>query len=159
VSTAAEPRASPAADPYAVAPVARRATRAGRARISLDALYTVAFAVIGWAVGIAKLGDNSFFWHLRTGRLILEQGIPHADPYSFTAHGATWVAQSWLAELSYGVVDRVGGGAGLRLFGAVLGATIAVLSFRLALRIAHDRVPVCWAGGSPRPTDGAATSS
>jgi hypothetical protein len=106
----------------------------------LETLYTLAFAVAGWAVGIAKLGDNSFFWHLRTGRLILDRGIPHSDPYSFTAHGASWVAQSWLAELWYGVLDRIAGGAGIRLFGAVVGATLAILSFRLALRIVHDRV-------------------
>ncbi len=107
---------------------------------SFETLYTLAFAVAGWAIGITKLGDNSFFWHLRTGRLILERGIPHTDPYSFTAHGAAWVAQSWLAELWYGLLDRIGGGAAIRLFGAALGATLAVLSFRLALRIARDRV-------------------
>lgn len=106
----------------------------------LETLYTLAAAVFGWVVGIARLGDNSFFWHLRTGRLILAQGIPHTDPYSFTAHGAQWVAQSWLAELWYGVLDRLGGGAAIRLFGAALGATLAVIAVRLALRIVCERV-------------------
>jgi hypothetical protein len=139
VTTAAEPRARPVAVPVAVDTESQPPARGGRRGPSLETLYTLAFAVAGWAVGIAKLGDNSFFWHLRTGRLILERGIPHSDPYSFTAHGARWVAQSWLAELWYGVLDRIAGGAGIRIFGAVLGATLAVLSFRLALRIVHDR--------------------
>ena len=60
------------------------------------------FALFGWAVGIASLSDNSFFWHLRTGEYILDHGIPHHDVFSFTAPGTKWVAQSWLAELTYG---------------------------------------------------------
>ncbi|MBV8951350.1 MAG: hypothetical protein JOZ99_10775, partial [Actinobacteria bacterium] len=138
--TATEPRVRPVA-PAAVAgesdAVALEARGSGP---RLEMLYTLALAVTGWVVGIAKLGDNSFFWHLRTGRLILQQGIPHTDPYSFTAHGAPWVAQSWLAEVWYGLLDLIGGGAAIRLFGAVLGATIAVVTFRLALRIVGDRV-------------------
>jgi hypothetical protein len=138
VTSTAEARVRPPALP--VAGDAGPPQRGGRRGPRLETLYTLAFAVAGWAVGIAKLGDNSFFWHLRTGRLILERGIPHSDPYSFTAHGATWVSQSWLAELWYGLLERAAGGAGIRLFGAALGATLAVLSFRLALRITRDRV-------------------
>ena len=68
-------------------------------------LFTLVFALGGWRAGLSRLSDNSFFWHLRTGRLILDHGIPHSDPYSFTATGRRWVAQSWLAEALYGAVD------------------------------------------------------
>lgn len=134
MTTATEARPLPAQPSVAVEPTPRP-----RRAPSFETLYTLAFAIAGWAIGITKLGDNSFFWHLRTGRLILERGIPHTDPYSFTAHGSAWVAQSWLAALWYGILDRAGGGAAIRLFGAALGATLAVLSFRLALRIVRDR--------------------
>jgi hypothetical protein len=106
----------------------------------LDALFTAVFALFGWALGIGRLSDNSFFWHLRAGRLILDSGFPHGDPFSFTAPGAHWVAQSWLAETLYAAVDRVAGGFGIRVLVAVTGVAITVLAFRLALRLARDRV-------------------
>jgi hypothetical protein len=106
----------------------------------LSTVFTLVFAAGGLAVGIRPLHDNSFMWHLRTGRLILDRGIPHHDPYSYTAAGAKWVAQSWLAELLYGVVNRVSGGLGLRLLGAVVGFAVGYLLFRIAWHGARDRV-------------------
>lgn len=104
-------------------------------------LFTAVFAVFGFAAGIVRLGDNSFFWHLRTGEWILDHGIPHHDPYSFTHHGIRWVAQSWLAELVYGVLYRSALGAyGVRLFAGVVSMALSVLAFRLALRLTRERV-------------------
>ena len=42
--------------------------------------------------------DADYFWHLRTGRLILESGLPATDPYSFTYDGP-WVLHEWLGEV------------------------------------------------------------
>jgi hypothetical protein len=98
------------------------------------------FALFGWGVGIERLSDNSFFWHLRTGEYILDHGIPHADIYSYTAPGVKWVAQSWLAEVLYGALDRGFGPFALRVLGGVVGALIGVLAFRLALRLSRERV-------------------
>ena len=36
----------------------------------------------GALIGARPLRDNSFFTHLATGRLILAEGMPTADPYS-----------------------------------------------------------------------------
>jgi hypothetical protein len=74
--------------------------------ITMAALITALFGVGGFALGSGSLGDNSFLWHLRTGKLILDHGIPHRDPYSFTAAGTRWIAQSWLVELMYGALSR-----------------------------------------------------
>jgi hypothetical protein len=106
----------------------------------LDFLFTAVFALFGFGVGIERLSDNSFFIHLQTGRLILEHGIPREDVYSFTAAGTDFVAQSWLAELLYGLLDRAFGPFGIRLLGAVVGTAITVLAFRLALRLSRERV-------------------
>jgi beta-lactamase class A len=103
-------------------------------------LFTLVFALGGWRSGLSRLSDNSFLWHLRTGRLILDQGIPHADPYSFTATGRRWVAQSWFAETLYGVVDRVAGTFGLRLLTALTGAAVAAITYRLVHRLSRDRL-------------------
>src|SRR2546423_4939840 len=109
----------------------------------LSTVFTWVFAVGGLAIGIRPLHDNSFMVHLRTGRLILDHGIPRHDPYSFSAAGTKWIAQSWLAELLYGVVNRVGGAFGLRLLGAAIGLAVGVLLFRIALRTANDRRRPC----------------
>ena len=129
--------ASPAATSSAPPPKApRRSVRPP----SLDTLFTLVFAVFGWGVGIERLSDNSFFWHLRTGGLILDHGFPHADPYSYVAKGTPWVVQSWLAEVAYGGLDRLAGPFAIRVFGGLVGVAITVLAFRLALRLAHERM-------------------
>ncbi len=121
------------------APAVDTTERAG-AGVPMSVVYTGAFALAGIAVGLRQLKDNSFMWHLRTGNLILDHGIPRSDPYSFTAAGTHWVAQSWLAEVWYALVDRTVGGFGLRIFDAVLCALVSVFFFRIALRLAGDRL-------------------
>jgi hypothetical protein len=106
-------------------------------------VFTAFFGVFGWAVGIAKLSDNSFFWHLKTGGYILDHGIPHHDVFSYTAPGTKWIAQSWLAEVTYAVIDRTLGATGIRLFVGLVGAGIGILAYRLALRLVRDRVIAC----------------
>lgn len=106
----------------------------------LATLFSGLFVVAGWGGGLARLSDNSFLWHLRTGHLILDEGIPRADPYSFTAPGVKWVAQSWLAEVAYAGLDRWWGPWGIRLLIAATAAALGLLGFRLTLRLAGNRV-------------------
>jgi hypothetical protein len=89
------------------------------------------FAVWGVGVGLIRLHDNSFLTELATGHVILTSGFPHADHYSFTAHGHPWVLESWLASVLYGWVDDLGGGHGLQLLHAVLALVLSVLVWRL----------------------------
>jgi len=107
-----------------------------RGGVGLDTVLTAVVALFGWVAGISRLSDNSFFWHLRTGEWILDHSaVPHHDVFSFTAPGTKWVAQSWLAELTYGALNRTVGTFGIRLFVGVVGATVAVLTYRLARRL------------------------
>jgi len=108
--------------------------------VRMVVLFYVTFAVCGMSLGLRQLHDNSFLWHLQTGKFILDHGIPHADPYSFSAFGSKWVAQSWLAELSYGVLDRSIGAFGIRLFDAVIGGLVATLLFYVGWKCARDRL-------------------
>lgn len=98
---------------------------------SLAGVLGLAVAVWGLLIGIAPLVDNSFLTHLATGRLILDQGIPSADPYSFTAQGHPWVVQSWLASLLYGLADEMWGGTALRLLMGALTMAIGACVWRL----------------------------
>jgi hypothetical protein len=119
------------------APPEPSATAAGP---RLSTVFTCLFAFGGFVIGMRPLHDNSFILHLRTGRLILDHGIPRHDPYSFTAHGAKWVAQSWLVEVLYATVNRVGGSFSLRLLGGAVGCFVGFMLFRLAWRGAQDRI-------------------
>ena len=106
-----------------------RPTRRG---LTPEVALTLLFAAGGWAIGLRPLSDNSFFTHLATGRLILADGVPVRDPYSFTAPGASWTVQSWLASAYWAFAERAGGLTGVRaataLVTAVLGALVWTLT-------------------------------
>jgi hypothetical protein len=64
------------------------------------ALFVAAAGVFA-SIALARgLFDPDYFWHLATGRLILEGGaVPVTDPFSFTWHGEPWIADQWLADV------------------------------------------------------------
>src|ERR1700704_3874226 len=100
-------------------------------RPSLLGVVGAAVVLWGLATGLRPLFDNSFLTHLATGRLILDHGIPRADPYSFTAPGHPWVVQSWLPSVVYAGLERhVGEGSLVVLHGAQT-ALLALLAWRL----------------------------
>lgn len=61
----------------------------------------------GSRIGAAPFNDNSFFTHLATGRLLLEDGFLRSDPYSYAARGEPWVIQSWLVSVLFAGVEHV----------------------------------------------------
>src|SRR5262245_25756024 len=103
--------------------------------VTAGAIVTTLFALIGWIAGSARLSDNSFLWHLRTGDYILDHGVPHGDVFSYTAPGTHWIAQSWLAEVTYAALERSVGLFGIRAFIGLVGVAVSVLTLRLAVRL------------------------
>ncbi len=92
-------------------------------------------AAVGFLIGRRALGDNSFFTHFATGRLILDTGsVPSVDPYSFTAPGESWVVQSWLASVIYAGLDSLAGGFGIRIFNGLLTGASAALVWKITSR-------------------------
>jgi len=83
------------------------------------------------SVGLRPFFDNSFMTHLATGRLILDDGFPRHDVYSFTAAGEPWVVQSWLASVAYAGIERLAGTNAIHLLTAALGAALGVISYLL----------------------------
>jgi len=94
----------------------------------------IGLLVLTWAAALASrpLNDNSFFTHLATGRLILDEGrVPTEDPYTFTALGEPWTVQSWLASVAYAGFERLAGTLGLRLLLLIVYVAAAWLLWRL----------------------------
>ncbi|HKG14739.1 MAG TPA: hypothetical protein VKB12_15540 [Pyrinomonadaceae bacterium] len=82
------------------------------------------------AVSRCAFFDPDFWFHLETGRIILEQKtIPHADVLSFTNPGREWVTHEWLSEAVTFLTYRAGGYGAL----AILFGLLVTLSYAVAL--------------------------
>ncbi|MCJ7491945.1 MAG: hypothetical protein MUP15_07330 [Dehalococcoidia bacterium] len=91
---------------------------------------------------LAKEVDPDFWWHLRTGKLIVESGIPRHDPFSWTAAGKVWVAHEWLSEvIIYGVESTLGYIGNVAFFGAVISAAL-LLMYAMGRRLGAGTKPL-----------------
>jgi hypothetical protein len=108
-----------------------------RRLLLLVALYAMP---VVWA--IMPIIDPDIWWHLRTGRWIIEHGTaPMLDWFSIFGMGKLWVAYSWLFELLVYGLYRVFGLVGLVLYTAVLALMVALALHALVRRF-EPRFPV-----------------
>lgn len=101
------------------------------ARISAGQAFGGLVFAAGMAPGVRQLFDNSFLTHLATGRLILDDGFPTSDPYTFTAEGLSWIPQSWLASVLYAGLEELGGLEYVRLVNGLITGLLALLGWVL----------------------------
>jgi tetratricopeptide (TPR) repeat protein len=136
-----------------------QAAGAGDRRVALA--VGLALLLLAGAVGAQKIRDFDYWWHLRTGQLIVETGaIPKTDPYTYTVAGDRWIDIHWLFQLGLHGVHSLGGHrgvvaakiaciAGLVAILATIGwrrerAALSGLALGLMLAVAADRF-------TPRP--------
>ena len=83
----------------------------GQARLSFDRLWVfLAIALPALVALIVPLPAVDLAYQVRTGDLILATGsIPAVDTYTFTATGAPWTDQQWLAQVLLAIGYRLGG--------------------------------------------------
>ena len=96
-----------------------------------------AFFLIIWLVLLVAFQQRGFYdpgslWHVQVGELILTQGFPHTDPFTYTFEGRTWIPQQWGAEVLMALAHRAGGLDTLLLGFAALVAGLFTLIFRQA---------------------------
>jgi len=90
-----------------------RDSRFDRTLAALPQLSLVALTV---ALCIQQIRSYDYWWHLRTGRMILEtHAVPVADPFSYTAPGSTWIDVHWLFQIALSSVYQLGGHVGVTL--------------------------------------------
>ena len=99
-------------------------------------LLTGVLYLVFFAFGFASFTDPDYWWHLRTGEIIVDTlSIPLHDTYSFTAAGAGLLNHQWLSEaFIYLSVSSFGYAVTLGLLIALTLASFGLMQ-RLLLRL------------------------
>ena len=96
---------------------------------------------------ISPLFDTDFYWHLRTGQLILELGwIPQVDWFTYTDSERPWIDLHWGFQVLIALLYRIGGVPLITIFKAVVYATTIAVATSVTRRGVdpvprHDIVP------------------
>lgn len=75
----------------------------------------------------SKTLDPDFGWHLRTGSLILERGVPKIDWYSYTMPNFPWIDHEWLTDIVIYKIHSLLGIQAVLLFFLILTSLAFVL--------------------------------
>lgn len=123
--------AAPTGTPPAIDP---QVTKGGRGLIAwlvpdmalLFAITTLLLLFFKFGGATDLFGDSDTGWHIRNGeRIISARVLPHADPFSFSKPGETWVAWEWGADVLMGAVHSISGLGGVALlYGLSIGAAV-----------------------------------
>jgi hypothetical protein len=102
-------------------------------------LFIASLTAVSVSLAFLKgLQDPDYFWHLQTGELIAQSGLPSHDPFSFT-YGGPWTLHEWLGELLlYRMVDGIGPVATLAAFALLPPTALGVL----AIAARREGVPI-----------------
>ena len=92
----------------------------------------------------ALLNDGDTLSHIAIGRwIIAHRAIPFYDPFSFTAHGRTWVPHEWLSEVIFAFIyGRFGWGGVIAATGLASAAAFALLTRALAQTLGARRAAI-----------------
>ncbi|MDO8657215.1 MAG: tetratricopeptide repeat protein [Candidatus Levybacteria bacterium] len=94
-------------------------------------LKYLAFLAI-FIFSLKGLYGEDIWFHLATGRYIFDNyTIPVKDVFSFTANGALWINQGWLADLVFYLFYKISGYTGLIVFFAMLSTGVFVLLYKV----------------------------
>jgi len=95
--------------------------------------FPIVVALIGYGIVLFArqfLNDGDTYWHIAAGNWMLQNGsVPHADPFSYTAAGAPWVAHEWLSEVFMALAYKAGAWNGIvMLYGATTALAFGLLA-------------------------------
>lgn len=95
-------------------------------------LFMFLTMALAFLIGFYKIYNYDIWWHLKTGELILTDGIPETDPFSFTSAGNPWITHEWLAQVIFYLIYRLGGLKLLILIKGIATAATALILFNFA---------------------------
>ena len=72
-----------------------------------EALFFLAL----WLILLVAFRERGFYdpgslWHIKVGEIILKEGMPRTDPFSYTFAGLRWMPQQWGAEVLMALVHE-----------------------------------------------------
>ncbi len=105
----------------------------GSARSAALAALSVVALVTAWAY--RPLWDVDLFWHIATGRLIADQGLPETDVFSAADPSQPWTTFQWGYQVLVARLHESGGLGGLRaLHALVIGLALGAWTWLQARR-------------------------
>ena len=105
-------------------------------KISLAKFFFLLVLLSCLILFIRPIGDPDFWWHIKTGQLILQdRAIPHVDQYSFSAYGKSWIAHEWLSEVILFLSYRIGGVT----FTQIIFALLTLIAFGMSITCTLDK--------------------
>jgi hypothetical protein len=108
-------------------------------KISLGKLFLLLVFLGSFLFLLRPIGDPDFWWHIKTGQLILQNHqIPFFDYFSFTAYGKPWIAHEWLSEVLLYSTYRLGG----VLLTQIIFSLFTLAAFGLSIARANNRTNV-----------------
>jgi hypothetical protein len=98
-------------------------------------LFVALFALALVVMAVRETLDPDMWWHLRTGEVIVERGLPRQDIFSFTVPDHEWITHEWLSQVVMWLAYQAAGLPGLSLlFGG-----LTALAFWLVYRACPGR--------------------
>jgi hypothetical protein len=105
---------------------------------------------------VAPIRSYDYFWHLATGRWIVEHhALPVFDPLAVASAHVPWINGEWLYEIVLYALHGIGGDGGISIASALLAAAIFTAGFVFASReqdasVALLIAAIAFAGASDR---------
>jgi hypothetical protein len=103
--------------------------------MTIRRLCTLILFVALFAMSVRETIDPDMWWHLRTGQVVLQQGVPQTDLFSYTVPHHEWIVQQWLTDVLMWQAYRLAGLPGLML----LFAAVITAAFGLVYSVAAGR--------------------
>jgi hypothetical protein len=118
-------------------------------------LAAIAIFIIIAIQSVAPIRSYDFFWHLATGRWIVEHhALPEFDPFTLAASHTPWINGEWLYEVFLYATASIAGWKGVSYINALFVAALFTFGFWFASRerdygTAAFVTAVAFAGGAP----------
>ena len=112
----------------------------------MNKLIFLLFFSLFFVRGLVSL-DPDFGFRLRTGQLILSQGFPKTDPYSYTMPSYSYVEHAWLVAVFWAVLLPIITKVGLALITSILAISAILISASIGVKkglrsLKYDFFPV-----------------
>jgi len=112
------------------------------------------FFVLAAFAAVAPIRSYDYFWHLTTGRWIVEHhSIPRFDPLALASAHVPWINGEWLYQIILYALHGIAGDAGISILSAILAAAIFAIAILITSQDAGVALlisGVAFAGASDR---------